>query len=273
MALLGKGWEVMTSSASTIAPRAAPSQDELFPIRATTVQPFEQGKDISFRCWDVSGRFFYCKGDSSNRSTRAIEAVFTSLALELGISTAPWSTIEYSGQTYFGSQDRDLTSSHFRTRDFILSTSKDETGRASPFPGSYLSQVLVYDLFINNPDRSPNNFVLLDGYGSDRLCAIDFADASFKSLTSTDFPVALSNTRQLGRRCREIHGEHLAPALEMVERIEGLPRTVFSRIVNDVRDDWLDEVAKGSLCEIWGSSDFRRRLAHLRTGLTSGDLV
>lgn len=273
MALTERGWPAMGGSANSPLLRSAHIQDELFPLHASWVGPKPQGKDVSFFCRVSDGRSFYCKEDAGTRPTRALEAVFTSLARELGISTAPWSAIELQGETYFGSEHRDSTASIFGSADFITKPNNDEIGRPQPFPGTYLTQLLTYDLFINNPDRGTNNFILLDGHGSDRLCAIDFADASFDSLSATEFPVAQSKTRKLGRRSRDVHGEHLASSFEMIERIEGLPKTVFSRIVKDIRDDWMTEVAKGSLCEVWGSADFKRRLALLRTGLANGDLV
>lgn len=273
MALTDRGWPAMGGSANSPLLRSAHLQDELFPLHANWIGPEPQGKDISFFCRVSDGRSFYCKGDAHTRPTRALEAVFTSLARELGISTAPWSAVEFQNETYFGSEHRDSTSSLFDSADYITRADRDEIGKPLPFPGAYLSQLYTYDLFISNPDRGTNNFILLDGHGSDRLCAIDFADASFNSLMSTDFPVAQSKTRKLGRRCRGVHGDHLASAFEMIERIEGLPKTVFSRIVNDIRDDWMTEVAKGSLCEIWGSAGFKRRLALLRAGLANGDLV
>ena len=273
MAIEIHGWQQMSSPPPPAATALSSVDQQLFPRRASWVGAPPNGKDMAFSCTDHTGKFFFCKDDRDGKAIRATELIVTRLARRLGIRTADWAVIEHNGHTFFGSQQEVSSASIFQIRDFLSTQQRNELGQPASFPGEYLAQVLAFDLFVGNPDRGPNNFLLVKDGGISRVCAIDFADSRLTDLITDRFPVALSTTVNIGRRYRSIHGSHQAAATEMVDQIEALPATIFSRIVSEVPHGWLSETAIGGLIEIWGSPGFKTRLASLRSVLTNGTLV
>lgn len=273
MAIKNHGQQQMSDPPPVAVTPFSSLDRQLFARRASTVIPPTNGKDIAFCCIDESGRFFFCKDDRAGRDVRATELIVTRLANRLGIRTADWAVIEHDGQTYFGSQQEVSSALPFQVQDYLATPQKNELGQPYAFPGEWLAQLLAFDLFVGNPDRGPHNFLLVKDGSMSQICAIDFADSRLTDLATDRFPVAQSTTVHIGRRYRSIHGSHHAAAVQMIDQIEALPATVFSRIVSEVPADWQNDIATGGLIEVWGSPGFKRRLASLRSVLTDGTLV
>lgn len=251
----------------------APVEPQLFAKRIQTVIDPPNGADVVFTGFDHDGGVFICKDDRSGRSVRATELIFTRLAERLGLRVAECALIEHDGETFFGSRQEVSTLGPFEAKEFLTTPRKNELGQPAEFPGAYLAQMLVYDMFIGNWDRSLQNFLVVLEAGMRRLCAIDFAAGNLGSLTTDRFPVASDQTVIVGRRLRRIHGTFERAALNMIELIASLPKAAFDHIVRDVPEDWLTHDERGGLLEVWGSPGFFDRLAALRAGIVNGTLV
>lgn len=248
-------------------------EPQLFYRRASTILPSPNGKNVAFGCFDQDGHYYFCKADDGYRPVRATEIIFTRLADRLGIRTAEWAIIEHNHETFFGSRQEISSATHFQTRAYLEKSHSNELGQPANFPGEHLAQLLALDLFMGNPDRGANNFLLVKDGNFIRLCAIDFADGDLAGLGGTRFPVAGTTTTDVGRRYRQIHGQFDDAAIEMVDRIAALPASAFLQIVSEVRDDWLSADLRGGLNEVWGSPGFCRRLTALRSVLEDGTLL
>lgn len=251
----------------------APLENQLFARRTRIVYPAPNGADVVFTCHDHNGDFFYCKGDQRGRPVRATELICTRLAERLGIRTAPCAIVEHDGDTYFGSQQELSPADRFAVADYLTTPQTNELGQSSHFPGEYLAQLNALDIFLSNPDRGTHNFLLVKDGAIQRICAIDFADADLAGLSSHRFPVANSPTVSVGNRLRGIHGPFTDSAVEMVDRIAALPKDVFTRLVNEVPDEWLTQEKRGGLNEIWSSPGFHSRVAILRASLRDGTVL
>jgi len=250
-----------------------PVEPELFPRRATRIYDPPNGRDVAFACHDHEGNYYYCKDDRNGRPVRAAEIIFTRLADWLGIRTANWSIIEHENDLFFGSRNELSSAGHFNTGNFLTTSQTNEIGQPSHFPGEHLARLRAFDFFIDNPDRSLNNFLLVRDGSFSRICAIDFAAASIDRLGSDRFPVAGDPTVAVGKLLAGIHGAFAHSAVEMVDRIAAIPPEIFKRLVHDVPDEWLSQEKKGGLDAVWGSPGFHARLASLRSKLKNGTLV
>lgn len=136
--------------------------------------------------------------------------------------------------------------------------------------GRYLSSLYAFDLFLDNPDRSPGNF-LLENPGR-RLTAFDFASSNLKKWSSERFSIEDTVTQRVGRRLRLIHGFDLDAALEMVKRIEAVSEHAIRRVFDELPGDWISADEGESLCADWGAKS-GARLAALSAGLGDGSLL
>lgn len=246
---------------------------ELYARRIRTIIDPPNGADVAFTGFDYEGIAFICKDDRSGRRVRATELIFTRLADRLGLRVAECAIVEYERERYFGSRQEVSTLERFDAEYFLTTIMKNELGQPTEFPGSYLAQVRVYDMFISNWDRSLQNFLVVSEGGMRRICLIDFAAGNPFNLTSNRFPVAPDQTVIVGRRLKAIHGTFDRAAIEMIDRIAALPKAAFDHIVREVPDEWLTQEERGGLLEVWGSPGFSERLAALRKGITDGSLV
>lgn len=249
-------------------PSSSDSQLSLLPTRISTVYPSQPtGKHISLVGEAKDGHIYYCKCDADGRPIRATEWVAQSLARHLGIAVPEFRVMEHNGETFFGSRQAVSTAGFFEVHDFLTRNQPDELGGASEWVGRRLSGLYVLDLFLNNPDRGLNNFLLeTDGY-TRKLCAIDFADARLEDISSDRFPVASSNTIVKGKYLRDVHGFYLDAALEMIERIRAVPASEMNGILGGMPSDWMSDDQKSQFCEAWAGDRFESRLSALRTGL------
>ena len=239
---------------------------ELFPLRISNRYPRDPiGKDFSFRCDVVGGGTFYCKDDGRGRPIRQTEWFATRLAEHLSVSVPTCRVIEDEhGNTFFGSMGVISTAGEFDVRRYLTQPRVDELGRISDWLGRNLSGLYAYDFFLNNPDRRFGNFVLdRDGF-SDRLCAIDFADARLEDISTDRFPVATSHTVCNGKILQSLHGFYADSALEMVDRIAAVPTAIIRGIVEEMPLEWVTNEQRDRIYESWSCDLFDSRLSALR---------
>lgn len=250
-----------------------PADPQLFPRRIQNRFPPPNGADVAFSASDESGAIFYCKKDSNGRHVRATEFICTRLSDHLGFRTPAWSIMEEDGETFFGSQHEISSAGPFVVQDFLTKRRTDELGRIYHFPGAYLAQTFALDMFLGNLDRGLSNFLLVQDGRLFQVCLIDFVESRLMDLTSERFPVAQSSTVLLRKRLSSIHDAFDASAIEMVDRIEAVPKEVFLRYVDETPEDWLGHAQREAFSEVWGSPGFHNRLATLRARLLDGTLL
>lgn len=243
--------------------------------RISTIYPSPPpGADIAFwgEAWE--GGTFYCKADKDGRPIRATEWLFTSLANQVGIATAPCSVIENDdGETFFGSLDLTGTASIFDVRDFLSKRHRGDFGQPSEWPGQHLSGLYAYDMFVGNPDRSIQNFMLRNDGLNRVVLAIDFASARLADLSGYNFPIESDATVHVGRFLRERQGFYVRSAYEMIDLIAGVPAATIERFLREMPVDWLTKEQGEGICEHWSRKKFHARLMALRSGLADGSLL
>lgn len=244
----------------------------LLPQRASTIHGIKpNGADITLVCTTRDGGTFYCKDDKPARPIRATEMFATRLAGHVKIATPFCSVVELEdGSTLFGSLGNDSVADQFEVRDFLSRAQPNEIGGPSAWVAQTLARLYVFDLFLGNPDRSLQNFIL--ERDTRRLCAYDFADAQLGNLSHQRFPVENSHTISVGKFLRQVHGYEAAYALEMVDWLSAVPVDVVRTILGEMPDDWLPTDQRGDLCDVW-INQRPVRLSALRAGLTDGTLL
>lgn len=247
------------------------SQLSLLRPRISFVYPGTQNqKHIKFRARAEDGFDYYCKADADGRAIRATEWIAQSLARHLGIAVPEFRVMEHNGETFFGSRESISTAGIFEVQDFLARKKLNELGGTADWLGNHLSRLHVLDMFLNNPDRGNNNFVLESDGLARKLCAIDFADARLEDLTSDRFPVAASNTVCNGKFRASVHGFSLDTALEMIDNIRDIRASVIDGIIGKMPNDWMVDDQKLEIREAWASSRLEPRLSALRAGLEDG---
>lgn len=249
------------------------SQLSLLRTRISTIYPGQPtGKHVNFLCTDRDGVVYYCKNDADGRPVRATEWFAQSLAEHLGIAVPVFRVMEDNEgkQTFFGSRNVISTAGNFEVRDYLTRKKVSELGGPADWFGRWLSGLYALDMFLNNPDRGMNNFVLEKGSSADKLYAIDFADAHLEDITSDRFPVAASNTVCNGKFVEAHHGFFLDSALEMIENIRVIPISVIDGIVGGMPNEWMLDDQKREICSAWADGRHNLRLAALRSGLEDG---
>lgn len=248
-------------------PSRLDSQSSLLRTRIRHIYPSRPtNKHIRFHCTAFDERTYYCKDDADGRPIRATEWISQSLALHLGIAVAEFQIIEHEGETFFGSREAISTADIFKVRDYLSREQQNELGETDWF-GRWLSRLYALDMFLNNPDRGMNNFVLENGSS---LRAIDFADSRLEDITSERFPVATSNTVCNVKFIENVHGFSLDSAREMIERIRVIPVSVIDGIIGGMPNDWMVDDQKQQIHEAWASGRISHRLSALRAGLEDG---
>ena len=259
-----------------LSPRLGMSEQHgLFPKRISTIYPGPpNGAHIEFVCEVSEGGTYYCKSDKSGRSVRATELFCTRFADHLGVATADAAVVEDEiGRSFFGSRHDISTATDTRLSAFLTESHLNELGQPADWPGRHLSQLYALDMLLANPDRDLRNFVLAVEGSMMRLRAIDFAAAELSHLADCQFPIAQSRTVLVGKMLRDRHGFFVDSALEMVDRIEAVPRDVIAGFVGEIPSEWLTQARREEICETWSSQPYRERIKALRAGLKDGTLL
>lgn len=245
-------------------------EPRLFNLRVSTRHPNAvNGQHLAFTCIADDGSFIYCKDDANGHPARASEWVGTRLANHLGIPTAACFIIDdvESGESFFGSRQVPSVGDRFEVADFLGRSHRNELGQAGTFPGQFLAMLHAFDLFLDNPDRAPDNFILQRDGGRTNLIPIDYASARLIRATADTFPVESERTISVGNLHRKLHGSHLESAMEMVERIGAIPASIVDDIFNEMPECWLSDRQRGNFDGFWTDGRKDRRIALLRRAL------
>jgi len=247
-------------------------QDELFPVRIRGKMWPPNGGDIAFTARGFDGNFYFCKDDRSGRPVRMIEAFCANLARHLGICVPHISCLDddETRQTYFGSLRHISTAEDWELARLTRTPNKDELGRQRDWLGRYFSSILTLDLFLNNSDRTPENFVLHTEGSAMRLCAIDFAASDIRFANVELFPIATSNTVVVGKQLTATHGFYPDSAIEMIERIRLIPMSKIEEIVRSLPEEWISLGVKEHLYDFWAGNNRNVRADSLRAVIENG---
>ena len=241
------------------------SQTSLFNVRVSTKLPaFPNGQDIAFHCIADDGAVYFCKGDHAGRSIRATEWICTKLADHLGLSVADCAVVEDDGDTFFGSRSPQSLADRFELDRVLRSAAVDEVGRPATWLGQMLAQIWAFDLFVSNPDRNLQNFILDRDGQVGQIRAIDFASAPLFPFPLGKFPIASTPTVTIGTLVRTIHGSHKPAAFEILDRIGAVPPSAIESIVSKMPTDWLSQDQMGGICEVWSDGRNQKRVSELK---------
>lgn len=252
------------------------SQAELFRLQLITREFPPAGAHIAMEGRASNGAHYFCKNDTTGIPARMREALYSKFITHLGIPTPEFAAVEDegTGETYFGSKRHQSTADDIERKRFLRTERRDEFNRHLPFPKKMLSQLYAVDLFIGNVDRSASNIILhREGPHSRRLCPIDFTLAKLGETPAEIFPVESTETVQVGRLLRKVHGFCDVSALEMVDHISVIPPEVFMGFFRDIPQDWIDVREREALNELWYGQGRHDRLQLLRVGLKDGRLL
>lgn len=252
------------------------NQPQLFPLRVSTKYPsLVNSADLSFSCEADRGETFYCKSDKDGRIIRATEWLLTFLANHLGIPTAECAALidPESGDRVFGSRQVLGAAAPAEAKAYLMQPQKNELGQPSAWPGAFLSGLYAFDLFVGNPDRGLNNFLLQREGLNRRLIAFDFASARLDILSGRNFPVATCPTVKIGKLLRSQHGIFRQSAFEMIDRIAATPAETIEAFLGSMPDDWLNRGQREGIHELWSKKRLGGRLTALRTGLADESLL
>jgi len=256
-------------SDSTLSPE---QQQRLFHRRISTRLPDSVvGRHLAFACIADDGGYFFCKVDAGDQHpARAAEWLSSRLARHVGLPTADCAIIEdlVDGTDYFGSKRLPSISDRFAVADFLDQPHRDELGQIGSFPGQFLAMLRAFDLFIDNPDRGHDNFVLTRDGLQTNLCPIDFASARLFDCTTDRFPVAGERTNFVGNFHQRVHGRHLESAVEMLDRIAAVPASTVNNFLNEMPESWLSDQKRGNFYEFWSDDRKEQRLKNLHIALS-----
>ncbi len=249
-----------------------PSAGVLFPVRLRTREFPPNGEHISLlaRCDD--GELYFCKGDQSGLPFRMREAFCTLLAAEVGLAPPEFRIVEdeQTGETFFGSRASPNTADEAARKRFLRTSRTDELGRHLDYPGRWLSQLYVYDLFVHNWDRSADNLIAVRDGPLLRLRPIDFSGAELGARSVSDFPDSATETLAVARQLRQVHGFFEDSALQMLESIAAVPPTVVASFFRELPTEWIDAYEMGRIVDLWAGEGLGMRINLLREGLMNG---
>jgi hypothetical protein len=245
-------------------------EPRFFNLRVSTRHPPSViGQHVAFTCIADDGSFIYCKHDVNGQPVRASEWFATRLADHLGLPTAACFIIDdpETNESYFGSRQVPSIADRFEVADFLNRVHRNELDQIGSWPGQFLAMLRAYDMFVDNPDRAPDNFILQRNGGRTNLVPIDYASARLLKGTVDTFPVESERTILVGNVHQRLHGTHVESAIELVERIGATPRSVVDGIFSEMPESWLNDRQRGIFDGFWTDGRKDRRIANLRRAL------
>ena len=255
-------------------PDSGPSlevQSRLFHRRVSTrLLDSVQGQHLAFTCVADDGSYFFCKEDRNGHPARATDWFATRLARHIGIPTADCAIVEdgETGEEFFGSKRVPSMADRFAVADFLGSPHTNELGGVGTWPGQFLAMLRAYDLFIDNPDRGPDNFVLIRDGSQTNLCPIDFASARIFQCTTDGFPLERDRTIFVGNAHKLIHGPHAESAVEMLKRLAAVPAGIVNCFLAEMPEAWLSGHQRGMFNDFWSDGRKDQRLKNLHAALS-----
>lgn len=197
---------------------------------------------------------------------RANELICSMLAEAVGLATPAFRVIEDTdNELLFGSQ-------------IYADTGTSQAQMLAPAaPNSValdqVSRIAAFDLFVGNPDRHLNNYLVRPQNGVDRILAMDFSHALLAASPPLTLPLPSScKTILRGRHLRARWGFNSQPAKDCAARLGQLPQSTGRELVNQVPPGWLP----GTLATVfvrWWESEQQSRAQQIVAGIDDGSLL
>jgi hypothetical protein len=217
---------------------------------------------------------YYVKGDAHGRLVRASEWICTHLAEDVHIGAPPPMVIEMkSGDVVFGSRRIAQVSDLVTTAAFLTSPTLSNANPPATGLQPLLSSIYALDMFINNDDRHPGNYLTVEDQGVRRLYAFDFSRSLFWHWPFQSFPAMPCNTLNWGRVIRSLHGFDQSAAQDTLDRIEGLAPDTLQGFIRRMPADWLPKDVNAAFMDWWSNGGRATRLTDLRKGISDGTLL
>ncbi len=265
---IGPGWT--KPGDHSVKPKSASHEQlALFLPRIHTILP--NGKD-SKDLLDIGiaddGNTYFLKNDRENKSVMASEWIATKIAAHIGISVPECCPVQTPDeQIVFGSRLIAGVSDETETQAYLTTPTLNELGGES-FPGSFLSMVLVLDLFLNNGDRHFNNYVSVADGGSRRLYAIDFGRSLFWDWPLNKFPLNTDNTEKVRRQLFGLHRFDLEAAKSVASAISNISVSFIRQTIAEMPESWLTRELTEQFLTFWDGNAKRQRINEIKIKLT-----
>jgi hypothetical protein len=233
------------------------------------------GAHIEFVTRADDGGLYYCKSDRAGIPCRMREAFYSQLAGEIALATPDFRIVEdeVTGETFFGSRRMPSTATDIAKRRFLRTEWKDELDRRLPFPSRWFSQLYAFDLFVGNVDRSADNLIAIGDGSLLQLRPIDFSASNLARCGIVEFPDELTETVQVARDLRTVHGFFADSATQTLDQLKAIPSSVVRSFFEAMPSDWIDVGERERINEIWAGPELAKRLNALRSGLENGQLL
>ena len=200
----------------------------------------------------------------------ASEWLATRIADRIGIAVAPCCAIQTLDQRLvFGSQAVATLADRVETARYLTTPTIDELGKGESFPGSFISMVMAFDLFVNNGDRHLAQFVSTPSATGRHLYAIDFGRSLFWDWPLIGLPTGESQTIVVGRQLRRLHRFDLNAAQSIIEGIRSLPGNVVEQMTSDMPQDWLPQRLVDEFLSFWRRGGRDRRCTQVAAELNN----
>lgn len=116
-----------------------------------------------------------------------------------------------------------------------------------------LSKLLVFDLFVGNPDRHAGNFLMRrdSHHQTPALLAFDFSRALLMAGWPIPIPPSDCNTRILARVLKRLHGYDAQAGQRLMDRLCALPDDTMACLCQDLPPEWLPDNRASTLTAWW----------------------
>ncbi len=242
-------------------------QGRLFRLTIRRVEPAEFGSaDCKAMGVGDDGLLYIIKRTSDAHPLVPVsEYICTKLALMVKLPVAPCFIAELpDGDLAFASREEGGVLDYFAALQLLCTPAV--LARHIPT----LSRFFAYDVFVQNVDRHPGNFLLRQSRLGEVLLGIDFSRALLvEGWPSRRPPLPLCNTVHTKRRLEQIEPFLSAEAVALVERLGALDDDWLRHTLCEVPDVWLDATVRRQLTKWWRTSRLKR-IRLLRRHFDSG---
>lgn len=191
----------------------------------------------------------------------AVELFCYELCKLLNIPTPEYDVVRMpSGELTFGSLwNSSAQSTGILMQRLIMS------GKDSAF-FSMVGKIYGVDLLVNNIDRHTDNYLLTPNKTTTSALAMDFGRAlfntSFKGLEATNPNYATNKNQKIFAKLG-IHNHHLSE--EILDKTLQIDKSRIEQIFTKMPPEWLPEILKQEFLAWWGSQEFIKRIAELKS--------
>lgn len=235
-------------------------QRRVFPLLITGLQPADLD---TARCRHVGhgedGLSYYIKRCCDGPRTPCAELICHELAAAINLAVPPSHVAVLSnGEEVFASREEGgLMEQDVWLRSIVFGK------HPPPSLAGHLSAWWAFDLFVHNPDRHVDNFMMRQTNHGTSLIAIDFSEAWHVSawpLPNELGPCHTTDTRSLLRGRFPLDRGRFE---QVLDRVGKLPDDWLSEVLSHVPVRWLDATLKAHM-EGWWKQDRHSRIDRIR---------